>query len=168
MPTTAANPQSLPWRKWYALQRWRRRAKHRLRLEPLCAACLKRGRITPATIADHDPPHRGDWNAFRLGPLQSLCVDCHKGKWAEDARGYRCDIGDDGLPVDPKHPFNVRTPSTLSLSTAHLQNQTRDAHDDQHLADRAADIGHDRLMEHVPDEQRHGRDENAVHDAVGG
>ena len=62
--------------------------------------------ITAATIADHDPPHKGDWNAFRRGPLQSLCVDCHKGKWADDKRGYRCDIGDDGLPIDPNHPFN--------------------------------------------------------------
>jgi hypothetical protein len=55
-----------------------------------------------------------------------------------------------------------------SLSTAHLQNETRDAHDDQHRADRAADIGQVRLMEHVPDEQRHRRDKDAVHDAVGG
>ena len=38
----------------------------------------------------------------------------------------------------------------------------------RHRADRAADIGQVRLMEYVPDEQRHGRDENAVHDAVGG
>jgi 5-methylcytosine-specific restriction enzyme A len=107
LPTIAANPaQSLPWRDWYSLQRWRKRARHQLRTEPLCAACLKQKRVTPATIADHDPPHKGDWNAFRLGPLQSLCADCHAGKWAEDKRGYRCDVGDDGLPIDPNHPFN--------------------------------------------------------------
>ena len=75
MPTTAANPQSQPWRTWYGLQRWMARARHQLHIEPLCAACLERGRITPATVADHHPPHHGDWNAFVLGPLQSLCAD---------------------------------------------------------------------------------------------
>jgi hypothetical protein len=49
---------------------------------------------------------RGDWNAFRLGPLQSLCFDCHKRKWADDSHGYHCDIGDDGMPIDASHPFN--------------------------------------------------------------
>lgn len=99
-------PQSLPWRQWYGLQRWRRRAAHQLKLEPLCAACLAQGLVTPAQVADHDPPHRGDWNAFRLGRLQSLCFDHHKRKWADDAHGFRCDIGDDGLPTDANHPFN--------------------------------------------------------------
>jgi hypothetical protein len=54
MPALAADPaQSLPWRSWYSLQRWRKRARHQLRIEPLCAACLAQGRLTPATIADH-------------------------------------------------------------------------------------------------------------------
>ncbi|MFZ0601220.1 MAG: HNH endonuclease [Roseiarcus sp.] len=106
MTAEAANPAALPWRQWYTLQRWRRIAKHQLRIEPLCALCLKRGLVTPATIADHDPPHRGDWNAFRLGPLQSLCRDCHAGKSADDRLGYSCDIDEDGFPIDPRHPFN--------------------------------------------------------------
>jgi 5-methylcytosine-specific restriction endonuclease McrA len=104
-------PQSQPWRSWYGLRRWRNRAADQIRREPLCAQCLADGRIIPANVADHNPPHNGVWNAFRLGPLQSLCFDCHKRKWANDAHGYRCDIGDDGLPVDPNHPFNVRRPS---------------------------------------------------------
>jgi 5-methylcytosine-specific restriction enzyme A len=86
---------------------WRKRARDQLATEPLCAQCLKAKRVTTATIADHDPPHRGNWNAFRLGPLQSLCRDCHKGKWADDARGYRRDIGDDGFRLDARHPFNA-------------------------------------------------------------
>lgn len=100
-----APAQTLPWRSWYSLQRWRTRAKHQLRIAPLCAACEKQGRITPATIADHHPPHGGDYNEFILGPLQSLCADCHKGKWAQDKRGYSLDIGVDGYPLDSKHPF---------------------------------------------------------------
>jgi 5-methylcytosine-specific restriction enzyme A len=108
MPARNLAPaQTLHWRSWYSLQRWRARAKHQLRIAPLCALCLKQNRITPATIADHDPPHRGDWNAFRLGPLQSLCADCHSKKWADDFHGYSCAIGDDGFPVDPRHPFNA-------------------------------------------------------------
>jgi hypothetical protein len=110
MTAAAANPaETLPWRSWYSLQRWRKRAKHQLTIEPLCAICLARGRTTPATIADHHPPHRGDWNTFRLGPLRSLCRDCHQGAWADDKHGFRRDIDDSGLPVDPRHPFNARS-----------------------------------------------------------
>jgi 5-methylcytosine-specific restriction enzyme A len=94
------------WRDWYGLQRWKRRARHQLKTEPLCAACLVKGKIMPASIADHVEPHRGNWNAFRLGRLQSLCTDCHSRKWADDKRGFRCDIDADGLPIDPNHPFN--------------------------------------------------------------
>ena len=98
MPASIANPaQSLPGRDWYSLQRWRERARHQLKIEPLCAACLKANRMTPATIADHHPPHRGDWNAFRFGPLQSLCACYHSRKGANDRHGYACDIGDDGF-----------------------------------------------------------------------
>jgi hypothetical protein len=38
--------------------------------------------------------------------LQSLCRECHQGKWADDRLGYSCDIGDDGFPTDANHPFN--------------------------------------------------------------
>jgi 5-methylcytosine-specific restriction protein A len=109
MPARIANPaQSLNWRQWYGLLAWKKRQRYQLQAHPLCAACMRAHRVTAATIADHDPPHKGDWNAFRLGPLQSLFVDCHKGKWADDRRGYSCDIGADGYPIDPRHPFNRR------------------------------------------------------------
>jgi len=52
-------------------------------------------------------PHRGDWNAFVTGKLQSLCEACHNSaKKQIELRGYRCDIGLDGFPTDPNHPFN--------------------------------------------------------------
>jgi 5-methylcytosine-specific restriction protein A len=98
--------RTLHWRAWYSLQSWRRRAKHQLANSPLCAMCLEAGRLTPATIADHHPPHKGNYNAFVLGPLRSLCRDCHQGVWAIDKRGYSHAIGDDGYPLDPAHPFN--------------------------------------------------------------
>jgi 5-methylcytosine-specific restriction protein A len=101
------NPaQTLPWRAWYSLQTWRRRAKHQLQIKPLCALCEERGRLTPATIADHHPPHKGDYNKFVLGPLRSLCADCHNKQWAVDRKGYSSDVGPDGYPTDPAHPFN--------------------------------------------------------------
>ena len=65
------------WHSWYKLERWRRRAKHQLRIEPLCRYCVERGVGTLATIADHIEPHRGDPNKFWLGALQSLCKPCH-------------------------------------------------------------------------------------------
>jgi 5-methylcytosine-specific restriction endonuclease McrA len=101
-----APAQTLPWRSWYSLQRWRRRAKHQLKLEPLCALCLERNRLTPATVADHHPRHGGDYNKFRLGALRSLCRDCHQGAWATDRKGYSNAVGDDGYPLDKNHPFN--------------------------------------------------------------
>ena len=106
MTARLSNPAALPWRQFYGLSIWKTRRQHQLRIEPLCAACLKQDRITPATIADHVEPHRGDWNEFRLGKLQSLCQMCHQGKWADDKRGYSCDIGADGSPIDPAHPYN--------------------------------------------------------------
>jgi 5-methylcytosine-specific restriction enzyme A len=99
-----ANP-----RTWYSASMiWRRKAKRQLALEPLCAYCLRRGIITPATLADHCEPHGGDWEKFLLtGKLQSLCWPCHsQTKQREERRGYSDEVGDDGWPVDEKHPAN--------------------------------------------------------------
>jgi 5-methylcytosine-specific restriction endonuclease McrA len=100
-------PQDRPWREWYQLNVWRRRRRLQLLQHPLCALCEARGVVTPATVGDHVTPHRGDWNAFRLGPLQSLCADCHgRMKHRVDLHGYSSEIGGDGWPLDPKHPAN--------------------------------------------------------------
>jgi 5-methylcytosine-specific restriction enzyme A len=94
-------------RRWYGRRRWRNRARHQLLIEPLCRFCKERGLVVPATIADHCVPHRGDWNAFWLGELQSLCGPCHnRAKRYEENRGFRPDIGLDGYPLDPRHPAN--------------------------------------------------------------
>lgn len=69
------------WRHWYWTARWRKKAKAQLAAQPLCENCLKEGRVTAATIADHVEPHRGDPDLFWNGPLQSLCDEapwrCH-------------------------------------------------------------------------------------------
>jgi 5-methylcytosine-specific restriction protein A len=105
-PRNLAPAQTMHWRDFYGLQSRRRRRAHQLRMEPLCAACLKAGKVTPATIADHIEPHGGDYTKFVLGKLQSLCEPCHQPKWAADKRGYSSDIGDDGHPLDVRHSFN--------------------------------------------------------------
>ena len=74
-------------------------------IEPLCRLCLHAGRVTPATVADHDPPHRGDLTALRLGQLRSLCADCHNRLDANNAS--RAPVREDGTPSDPKHPWNA-------------------------------------------------------------
>jgi 5-methylcytosine-specific restriction enzyme A len=58
-----------------------------------------------ADAVDHVVHHRGVWNAFILGPIQSLCHPCHDGiKRREDRDGYSRAIGLDGYPVDARHP----------------------------------------------------------------
>jgi hypothetical protein len=67
----------------------------------------ERGIVTAANVVDHVTPHRGDWTAFVTGELESLCEPCHKSaKRQIELHGYRTDIGLDGLPADPNHPFN--------------------------------------------------------------
>src|SRR5258708_853308 len=99
------NPDLRGPRAWYQLQRWRRFAKWQLQQQPLCEACLKRGIVTVAVLADHVEPHGGDESKFWFGALQSLCASCHQGtKSYADRHGFERDIGFDGSPLDPRHP----------------------------------------------------------------
>lgn len=94
---------------WYHTKRWRRRAKAQLREHPLCVMCLEKGRVVPATVADHVEPHHGDQFKFWLGALQSLCASHHSGAKAQQERsGYSREIGVDGWPTDKDHPANRR------------------------------------------------------------
>jgi len=94
---------------WYNSAHWRRRRALQLRQHPLCVMCLAHGVTTPTTAADHVVSHRGDWNAFIVGELQSLCEPCpNRGKRLLDERGYTNDIDDDGWPTDPRHPANAQ------------------------------------------------------------
>jgi 5-methylcytosine-specific restriction protein A len=96
-----------PLDRLYGSARWSRLRAHQLGTHPLCAFCLAKGLVVPATICDHVEPHKGDLNKFWLGKLQSLCKDCHdSGKRFVEQRGYRPDVGLDGYPLDPNHPFN--------------------------------------------------------------
>jgi 5-methylcytosine-specific restriction protein A len=95
----------------YNRRRWRDRLrKAQLDRQPLCKMCLEEGRTTPATVADHVVPHKGDRMLFWRGKLQSLCKLHHdSAKKRAEARGYDTRIGEDGWPTDPKHPVYGRS-----------------------------------------------------------
>jgi 5-methylcytosine-specific restriction endonuclease McrA len=89
----------------YQSKRWRRLRRLQLQEHPLCKFCLERGLVEPATIVDHEVPHRGDLTLFWGGKLQSLCLPCHTTtKKHIEQYGFRPDIGLDGWPLDPRHP----------------------------------------------------------------
>src|SRR5690606_7126857 len=72
---------------WYADRTWRARRAAQLAKEPLCRYCAERGRITPADVADHIEPHKGDRMKFFRGELQSLCHTCHSSVKQREERG---------------------------------------------------------------------------------
>ena len=72
--------------------------------------CAREGKVSPARVVDHIRPHRGDVELFwDRSNWQPLCKPCHdRVKQSEEARGYSHEIGEDGWPLDPKHPANRR------------------------------------------------------------
>ncbi len=64
---------------------WRRERKAFLVEHPLCAMCLREGRIEAAEMVDHIIPHRGDPVLFRdKKNWQSLSNRCHRIKSASE------------------------------------------------------------------------------------
>src|SRR5262252_8071566 len=102
--TLPSMPHAPHIHRWYCTASWARRRAHQLMIEPLCRLCLEAGRVTPATVADHVEPHRGDYTAFRLGQLRSLCADCHNRH--DRTNSPRAPVREDGTPSDPNHPWN--------------------------------------------------------------
>lgn len=89
---------------------WQRLRASVLAGEPLCRHCLWQGRIVPATDVDHVSGDPGDNSAANL---QALCHACHSRKTAAD-HGRRARWGCDanGMPLDPAHPWNEKSPAT--------------------------------------------------------
>lgn len=99
-------PSTRGWRDWYQLERWRKRSRAQLSAHPLCAMCLQRGLVVPASLADHIVEHNGDKQMFWYGALQSLCSTCHNSdKRIETLRGYLPGTDANGEPTDPRHPW---------------------------------------------------------------
>lgn len=92
---------------FYANRRWRKVRALQLSLFPLCAHCLKRGVIEPATEVDHVIPIDKGGEIYDLANLQSLDKSCHARKTRTE-HGQKVNLGcdSDGLPIDPNHPWN--------------------------------------------------------------
>lgn len=96
-----------PWRKFYGLKAWKLRRNEQLKRIPYCEPCKALGMSRAATIANHVTPHRGDWNLFIRGRLESTCKKCHDSAIQEaENKGFRKDIDEDGWPIDESHPAN--------------------------------------------------------------
>lgn len=89
---------------------WRDLRRVHLARHPLCAWCLKQGRLVAGNTVHHKIPHRGDWTLFNdSNNLETLCARCHSADAQQsEVIGYSSTVGDDGWPVDPKHPQNKR------------------------------------------------------------
>lgn len=96
------------YRQWYKGKEWQAIRRRRFAVEPHCRFCAASGQISRAASCDHIKPHRGDRSLFfDFNNTQSLCRRCHDStKQKQERRGYSDEIGSDGLPVDPMHPFN--------------------------------------------------------------
>jgi 5-methylcytosine-specific restriction protein A len=108
------SPEAQAWRRWYSTARWRRVRKTQFGKQPLCERCEAKGFRIVATICDHDDPAtKLSAETFFAGPFSSLCKPCHDGPKQSQERGgndagqigYSKEVGVDGLPVDPRHPF---------------------------------------------------------------
>ena len=54
----------------------------------LCVMCLKRGKVTAATVVDHIVPHKGNDRLFwDRDNWQSLCKRCHDSDKQKEERG---------------------------------------------------------------------------------
>lgn len=97
------------WHHLYDTKRWKRLRLQQLQREPLCRMCKQRSRLTPATVADHITPHKGDEQLFfDENNLQSLCDDDHTiTKARQEHRGYLQGCDAQGVPLDPRHPWNA-------------------------------------------------------------
>lgn len=87
--------------RWYRSKLWKARRTQQLNTHPLCTMCANDGRVVAASVVDHVVPHRGDYNLFLYGKLQSLCPSCHSGmKQAYERGSTAVAIGPDGWPIN--------------------------------------------------------------------
>lgn len=92
----------------YYTAAWKKLRAAQLLKQPLCEYCLLVGRVTVATVANHDPPHKGDADAF-FDPdrLKSACKTCHDGRiQSYESTGRMRGSNADGTPIDPNHHWN--------------------------------------------------------------
>lgn len=110
MARPSTRPAAKPWARLYRTKEWKRLRADQLARHPFCRFCLDAGRPgVPATIADHQVPHRGkDHLFFDPTNLQSLCKLCHDSAKQRQELTGRLPGGDArGIPLDPNHHWNT-------------------------------------------------------------
>lgn len=103
------SPEAQEWRRLYKTQRWLRLRKHQLSQHPLCERCLRMHprQLRPADVVHHKREHKGNPVLFyEPTNLESLCAHHHDSEAQSDERGAHKQIGQDGWPIHPSHPFN--------------------------------------------------------------
>lgn len=65
---------------FYQSQQWRRTRKLFLAGHPLCAECMKRGKVVAARVVDHIKPINEGGARYDFTNLQGLCDSCHNKK----------------------------------------------------------------------------------------
>ncbi len=87
---------------------WQKLRRIQLKKDPLCFFHRKAGLLVRATVADHITPIREDASKRLVQEnLQSLCKECHDSIKQRIERGTYDQIGIDGLPTNPTHPWNL-------------------------------------------------------------
>lgn len=71
-------------KRFYHSDAWLKLRRLKLSINPLCERCLKRGMLTPASIAHHKQERRDHPElALELDNLESLCASCHSSEHAQ-------------------------------------------------------------------------------------
>lgn len=71
-------------REFYKTSKWKAVRRRHLSMFPLCAECLKTGKITRGEIVDHIRPIKQGGEKFAESNLQTLCWSCHSRKSATE------------------------------------------------------------------------------------
>lgn len=86
-PSQRRTGPSAAWQHLYKTKAWRAIRADQLGRFPLCRMCQDEGRVTAATVCDHDERHNGDPIKFFAGPFTSLCKPHHDGEKQRQERG---------------------------------------------------------------------------------
>lgn len=82
-----------------------------LAAHPRCERDLGNGRLcnAPSSVVHHVTPHKGNRKLFwSRRNWSARCKACHDGPEQRTERlGYDTAVDANGLPADPRHPFNA-------------------------------------------------------------
>jgi 5-methylcytosine-specific restriction enzyme A len=73
---------------FYRSKAWRRLRASKLRDDPLCEHCARKGKVVPASIVDHRVAIRRGGEPMEYANLQSLCPSCHSRKSIEEGTAF--------------------------------------------------------------------------------